>query len=111
MNCQDRQILSARFRGEAEADVRYGLAEGLDPHAEYAALVARLSSAGNGTTSLQKPGSTEPMFYRAERMNSSSGRVTTICVNLIVCPSADVPLASPPQPLMSGDSNVGDGRF
>ena len=42
MDRQRTLKLAARFIAEAEADINYGLAEDLDPHREYASLIARL---------------------------------------------------------------------
>jgi hypothetical protein len=55
MDRQRVRQLAARFIAEAEADINYGLAEDLDPHLEYAVLVARL----RGEESRQIPLSTE----------------------------------------------------
>lgn len=60
MDRQRTRQLAARFIAEAEADINYGLAEGLDPHHEYASLVARLHAAVNRQTqgSAGQPGVT-----------------------------------------------------
>ncbi len=57
MNSHRVRQLAARFIKEAEADINYGLAEGLDPHHEYAVLVARLH--------VQKRGDHQPSPERA----------------------------------------------
>ena len=62
MDRQHVRQLSARFIAEAEADISYGLTEGLDPHHEYAVLVARLR--GDETT----PPSLSPQLVRIESL-------------------------------------------
>ena len=70
MNRQRIRQLAARFIKEAEADINYGLAERLDPHYEYAVLVARLHGEQPGGPSSRPngPGST------AERFSATTAR-------------------------------------
>lgn len=43
MNADILKALGARFRAESEADLNYGIAEGLDPLEEYNLLVQQLN--------------------------------------------------------------------